>query len=93
MPNTVGADAPGLPADKPNIIDAMLDLDSPLRELDHLCAIFTDWACNATFDDPDKSKEQRGREVDRLVFALCQIRDKVSALHKAFHAALEPPKG
>jgi hypothetical protein len=98
MPNkTVRAAAQPMPATPQkraeNVLDALLDLEPSIRELNHLCAIFTEWACNCTFCDFNKTKEQRLREIDRLVFALCEIRDKVSALHKAFHAALEPPKG
>jgi hypothetical protein len=33
----------------PNVLDALLDLEPQIRELNHMAAIFTDWACNHTF--------------------------------------------
>jgi hypothetical protein len=73
-----------------NVLDQLLDLEPQIRDLNHLAAIFTEWACNATFFDSDKTDEQRAREVDRLVFATCELRDKISVLHKAFTAAIDP---
>jgi hypothetical protein len=81
-----------------NVLDALLDLEKPLHDLDHLARIVADWADDQVFYHPiaqenDDTNRQRARQVEGLMFAVGEIAKKAADLNVAFHAAFKGSSG
>jgi hypothetical protein len=74
-----------------NVLISLAELDDPIRQLHHLTEIVRDWAINTSL--PADAGPESVIQMDRMAFVICEIGDRVRALHRSFREALSPPEG
>jgi hypothetical protein len=73
---------PNAAADKPNILDAMLNLQPQVRHLSDLATICAEWAA-------DQTSPERGRQIDRLIYAVVTLAQMANDLSEGYHRTLD----